>query len=141
MRVDERRAEVFLLYSTGWSQARLARRFGVAQSTISKDIGIEMRARRSRAENVEEEIERIAGVVEGVMVRAWERHNEAADNNISSVAGANYLKIVLDAAERYAALRGFDSLHETKAKNSQTRVIVQIGGTNSTPPIAVGVES
>ena len=142
MTIDERRAETFLLYSTGWEQTRIARRFNVSQTTVSKDIAIEIRKRRARAENIDEEIERVAGVYENVMTRAWNRHNEAADVNITSVAGTNYLRLVLDAAEKYAQLRGLDaSSGVRKTEKSQTRVVVRIGGSSESPQIDVGVES
>ena len=139
---DERRAETFLLYSTGWTQAQIARKMGVAQSTVSTDIKIEMQRRRTRGQNIEDEIERIAGVVENVMTKAWVRHNEAAESNINSVAATNYLKIVLEAADRYAHIRGFDAVRPGgNTPAGKTRVIVQIGGSRESPEIAVGLES
>jgi predicted transcriptional regulator len=141
MTTDDRRAETFLLYSTGWNQAKIARHFGVSQQTVSHDLNIEMRRRRTRAENVEDEIERIAGVVENVMVKAWERHNESAESNINSVAATNYLKIVLEAADRYAVLRGFDAAKSAGPKtDGKTQVIVRIGGQGDQPAIEVGVQ-
>lgn len=140
--LDERRAETLLLYLTGWDQARIARRFGVSPATVSKDIAIELRKRRSRAENIEDEIERVAGIMENVMAKAWARHNEAADVSVTSVAGTNYLRLVLDAAEKYAQLRGLDSSAGTRAvEKGKTRVVVRIGGSNEQPQIDVGVES
>jgi predicted transcriptional regulator len=138
---EDRRAEAFLLHSTGWTQTRIAKYFGVAQATVAKDLGIERQRRSSRAQNIEEEIGRILGVVEGVMVKAWERHNESAESNINSVAATNYLKIVLEAADRYATLSGFDTVKSAKAPQGKTRVIVQIGGSQEQPAIQVGVES
>ncbi len=82
--VQTRRAEEFLLYSTGWTQVRIARHFGLAQSTVQNDLRIEMRRRRTRGENIDDEIERIAGVYENVMAKAWARHEEAAESNINS---------------------------------------------------------
>ncbi len=140
--VDDRRAETFLLYSTGWTQAKLARHFGLSQGTISSDLKIEMQRRRSRAANIDDEIERIAGVIENVMTKAWQRHNESAESNINSVAATNYLKLVMEAAEKYAHLRGFDLPRATSnAPQGKTRVVVQIGGSLDRPEIAVGLES
>lgn len=139
---QDRRAEEFLMYATGWTQTAIAKYFGVAVSTVNKDLKIESRRRADRMANIDEEIERIAGVMEGVISTAWRRHNEAAENNINSVAGSNYLKIVLEAAEKYAHLRGFDIPKVASVPNGgKTRVIVQIGGSGEQPQIAVGVES
>ncbi len=135
-----RRAEAFLLYSIGWKQAQIAERFGVTQATISNDIRAERKNRLSRRDNVEEETERVAGVYEHVMAKAWERHEESANANINSVAGTNYLRIVLDAAEKYAMLRGLDGVKEKSREKGPTRVIVRIGGAEKTPQIDVGVE-
>lgn len=140
--LEERRAETFLLYTTGWQQAQIARRFGISQATVSKDIAIELRRRRTRAENIEDEIERIAGVYEGVMSKAWSRHNEAAEASPTSVAGTNYLRLVMDAAEKVAQIRGIDAGSGTKKQDKgQTRVVVRIGGSSESPQIDVGVES
>lgn len=140
--VADRRAETFMLYSTGWTQSRIAKYFGVSQSTVFNDLQIETRNRRARALNVESEIERIAGVYEAVMTKAWSRHEESAEANINSVASTNYLKLVLEAAGQYASLRGLDSgAGAPTTKDGKTRVIVQIGGSAGRPDIAVGVES
>ncbi len=140
--IDERRAEAFLLFSMGWTQTKIARQIGVSQATVARDLDIEVRRRHSRAQLVEDEIERVAGIVEAVITKAWQRHNEAADNNINSVAGSNYLKLVLDGAEKYAQIRGIESVRSRpEGPKGQTRVIVQIGGQGGTPPIAVGVET
>lgn len=141
MSLDERRAEVFLLYATGLSQAAIARRYGLTQATISKDLAVETQRRRSRAENIEAEIERIAGVYERVMVKSWERHEEAANANINSVAGTTYLKTTMEAAEKYAQIRGLMDRDGTKKKDGPTRVVVRIGGSEVAPQIDVGVES
>jgi len=139
---DDRRAEVFFLHSTGWTQAKLARHFGVVQATISKDLKIEYQRRHTRAENIEEELERIAGVIENVMVKAWDRHNEAFEHNPNGVAASNYLKLVMEAAERYAHIRGLDMPRlGSNSPKGQTRVIVQIGGSAEQPAIQVGVET
>ena len=138
---SDRRAETFLLYSTGWKQSEIARYFHVSQSTVSSDLKFEFSRRRARAQNIEDEIERIVGVVEGVITSAWKRHNAAADAAPGSVAGASYLKIVLEAAEKLAQLRGIDGPKAATVAKGQTRVIVQIGGTPEQPAIQVGVEA
>ncbi len=138
---EDRRAETFLLYSTGWRQASIARRFGVSQATTSKDLKIEFARRHERSKNIEDELERVCGVVENVMSKAWERHNSAFEEKPHSVAASNYLKLVLEAAEKLAHLRGLDAPRAPgNATHGPTRVIVQIGG-NGAPQIAVGVES
>lgn len=138
---EDRRAEAFLLYAAGWTQKAIAERFGVSAMTISKDLGKEARARRSRAQNVEFELERICGVVEHVMVKALDRHNEAADAKIQSLAGSNYLRLVLDAAAKLAQLRGLESDRPAPRGDGKSRVVVTIGGSREEPQIAVGVES
>ncbi len=138
---EERRAEAFLLACAGWSQARIARKFGIAQSTVSHDLRLEAQRRRSRAENVEYEIERMAGVMESVIDKAWRRHDEAFAHNPNGVAASNYLKLVLEAAEKYARLRGLDTATSSSGQRSgPTRVVVRIGGSKEQPEIAVGVE-
>lgn len=139
--VDERRAEEFLLACAGWTQARIARKFGITQSTVSHDLRVEAQRRRTRAENVEYEIERIAGVMESVIDKAWRRHDEAFEHNPNGVAASNYLKLVLEAAEKYAHLRGLDVPTTGSGQRSgPTRVVVRIGGSKEQPEIAVGVE-
>jgi len=137
----ERRAEVFLLCSTGVKQSDIARRMGVSQATVSYDYNQEIKRRRSRGGQIEDELERIAGMVEAVAVTAWKRHQEAVDQNPGSVAGATYLKLVLESAEQYARLRGLDGPHGTSAPKGHARVVVQIGGTNEQPAISVGLEA
>lgn len=138
---EERRAETFLLYSTGWTQVRIAKYFGVAQATVAKDLKIEFQRRHTRAENIDQELERIAGVMEHVIDKAWRRHDEAFEVNPNGVAASNYLKLVLDAAEKYAHLRGLDIPMANERQKGKTRVIVQIGGTHEQPQIAIGMES
>lgn len=139
---EDRRAEVFLLHSLGWTQTRIAQYFGVTQTTISKDLGIEAQRRHTRAENVEQELERVAGVMERIIEKAWARHDEAFMVNPNGVAASNYLKLVLEAAEKYAHIRGLDvPVKGKKTGDGKTRVILQIGATATTPPINIGVEA
>lgn len=139
---EERRAESFLLHSLGWTQARIARFFGVTQATVSKDLSIEAQRRHTRAENLEEELERVAGVYERVMEKAWARHDAAFFANPNGVAATNYLKLVMDAAEKYAHIRGLDAPKAAgNANKGPTRVVVQIGGQGDRPAIQVGVET
>lgn len=139
---EERRAETFLLYSLGWTQVRISRYFGVAQATVAKDLKLEAQRRHSRAENLEDELERVAGVMERVIEKAWARHDEAFFHNPNGVAASNYLKLVLDAAEKYAHIRGIDiPVSKGGGAKGPTRVIVKIGGDALRPEIAVGVET
>jgi len=139
---EDRRAETFLLHSMGWTQTRIAQYFGVTQTTVSKDLDIERQRRHTRAENVEQELERVAGVIERVIEKAWARHDEAFSVNPNGVAASNYLKLVLDGAERYAHIRGLDvPVKGKKTGDGKTRVILQIGATATTPPINIGVEA
>lgn len=138
---EDRRAEVFLLHSMGWTQTRMSEHFGVTQATISKDLGIEQRRRHDRAQNVEEEIGRIAGVMERVVEKAWDAHHEAFAVNPNGVAASNYLKLVVDAAESFAHILGLDiPVKKGKSGDGKTRVIVRIGGQGDQPAIDVGFE-
>lgn len=139
---EDRRAEVFLLHSMGWTQTRIAQYFGVTQATISKDLGIEQQRRHSRAQNIEQELGRIAGVIERVMEKAWARHDEAFANNPNGVAASNYLKLVLDGAEKYAHILGLDvPVQKGNSPQGKTRVVIQLGGSGEKPSITMGVES
>lgn len=138
---EDRRAEAFLLDSMGWTQTRISQYFGVTQATISKDLGIERQRRHTRAQNVEEEIGRVAGVIERVIEKAWARHDQAFAVNPNGVAASNYLKLVLDGAEKYAHILGLDvPVKGQGAAKGPTRVIVRIGGSGETPAIDVGFE-
>ena len=124
----ERRAYAWLQCTQGYTQTAVAEALGVSRQTIHKYINAEAEIRVSRLENSEAELEKLIGQIEAIASRAWSAHRGAPSN---SLAGSNYLRLVLDAAREIARLRGFDALVARRGDSSPTRaqVVVRIGGT------------
>lgn len=122
---DDRKAEAWLLVSTGTSQRQVAERFQVSPSTIRKWTDSYAKARMSRPELVEIEREKMIGQMEAVAHKAWQSLNEVAPN---SMTGPSYLKTVIEAAQVIIKLRGLDVPAERTTGGRETRVIVSFGG-------------
>lgn len=127
---EDLRAEAFLLASTGHTQAQIADRLHRSRATVQKYLRQEAQARRTRAQNVNEELERIAGVYEGVALEAWSAYRGLRGS--TSLAGSNYLRLVLDATEKLARLRGVEA-DSGRGATGKAEIIVRIGGETDTP--------
>jgi transposase-like protein len=122
---DDRHAEAWYLCNTGWSQRKVAERFGVTPTTIRNWLDRYAKERRTRAEDVEYETERLIGQMEAVASKAWESHGRLPDN---SMAGPSYLKTVIEAVQVIARLRGIDGLKKEASGTRSTTVVVRFGG-------------
>jgi len=123
---DDRKAEAWLMVSTGSSQAAAARHFNVSGPTVRKWIDQFAKARMSRPELVEIERERMIGQMESVANAAWKGF-QGVDGN--AMVGPSYLKTVIEAAQVIVKLRGLDIAPERASGGRETRVIVSFGGT------------
>jgi len=137
---EDKRAEAWYLSVTGRTQLEIAAHFGVAPGTIQRWLKQAALERRQRAENVDEEAERIIGTIEAVATEAWKRH-EASD--VDGLSGPNYLRLVLDSMKEIARLRGIDQAISTGGSAGTTTLRVRIGGRDisGTPVIDVGVQT
>ena len=122
---DDRKAEAWLLVSTGTSRREVAKRFGVASTTIRNWTESYARARLSRPELVEIERERMIGQMEAVADKAWAGFN-GVDGN--AMVGPSYLKTIIEAAQVIIKLRGLDVPAERTGGGRETKVIVSFGG-------------
>lgn len=136
---DERHAEAWYLSRSGWSQAAISTRMGVSRKTVQNWLALEMKQRLSRREQVDEELEHIAGTYEAVIARAWEAHRISATSSPNSLAGSNYLRLVVDAAAALAHIKGIDG-PAAKQGDGKMRVVVRIGGADGST-VELGAES
>lgn len=120
---QEKRAEALALSLRGYTNLQISERFGVHRNSISNWLRKARQEYRSRLENADEMIGETIAVYEQVMVEAWKAH-EAVDKD--QLSGANYLRIILDAAEKRVKLAGLDQPDTGAAQ--KTEVVVQIGG-------------
>lgn len=131
---EEKQLEAWHLSITGHSQAEIGRRFGVAASTVGRwldQVGIE---RRSRAENIDRETERIIGMLEAAAGESWQRAQRAGD---SSMAGPSHMKNFIESAKEIARLRGIEPTRGGKEGGAgRVEVVVNIGG-GRTPVVAL----
>ena len=136
--IEEKRMEAWHLSITGHSQAAISRQFGVNRITVARWLDIVGIERRSRAENIERETERIIGTLEAVAGESWRRSRLAGEN---SMAGPSHLKNVIEAAKEIARLRGIEPTKRSEGTTRTTEVIVRIGGRAGEDPqfIDVGV--
>jgi len=134
---DDRKAEAWLLVSTGTSQRQVAERFQVSPTTIRKWTESYARARLSRPELVEIERERMIGQMEAVASKAWEGFNGVLPN---SMTAPSYLKTIIEAAGVIIKLRGLDVPAERNTGGRETRVIVSFGGTPVNREQAGGIQ-
>ena len=134
---DDRKAEAWLLVSTGTSQRQVAERFGVSSTTIRKWTESYARARLSRPELVEIERERMIGQMEAVAQKAWGGFENVAPN---SMTAPSYLKTIIEAAQVIIKLRGLDVAPERAQGGRETRVIVSFGGTPVNREQAGGIQ-
>lgn len=126
-----RSAEAWRLVARGWSQADVARKFGISRQAVNQSITREARRHLSRQAQSEAELEKIIAVLEAVVSESWNKHEISFAKNPSSLAGSNYLRLVLDAAREIARLRGFDALAGSSSgggKVGKVEVVVKIGG-------------
>jgi transposase-like protein len=122
---DDRRADAWHRYMTGTTMRSIAKDYDVSPQTISNWIKGYAMARRTRAENVEVETERIVGVLEEVIVEAWVSKQKLPAN---SMAGPSYLKTIVEAAQVVARLRGIDAPKDGAASGARaTQVVVNFG--------------
>lgn len=133
---DVRHAEAWYLVATGHTQTDVAKTMGVTRQTIANWLKSESLRRRSRVENIDEEAERLVGILEGVVAEAWKSHRRAGEN---SMAGPSYLKTVLDGVKEIASLRGLDRRPTDDGAGKKTEIIVRIGGGPSAYPDAIEV--
>lgn len=144
--LEDKHAECWLLAATGVRQLELAERYGVSRATIQNWLKKANLEYRTRAANVDEERERIAGTVEAVLADAYSAHRAAlrSKGGAASLAGSNYLRLVLDAARDLAHIRGIEPSRAPDAGGKGvTEVVVRMGGTagggRTMPTLEVGV--
>lgn len=127
---EERRIEAWRLRARGRTISSIGRDLGVSRTSIQGYLDLEAKKRLSRMANADIELERIAGVVEGVMEESFRRHEQAFDKGESSLAASNYLRLVLDSARELARLRGLDALLIRRGDTGPTKaeIVVRIGG-------------
>lgn len=140
---EDNHAECWLLAATGVRQLELAERYGVSRATIQNWLKKANAEYRTRAANIDEERERIAGTVEAVLRDAYAAHKAAPGN---SLAGSNYLRLVLDAARDLAHIRGIEPSRAPEGNGKGvTEVVVRMGGTagggRGMPTLEVGVRN
>jgi hypothetical protein len=136
---QERRLEAWHLSITGHSQRAIGKMFGVGPTTIGRwldQVGVD---RRTRAENIELETERIIGTLEAVAMKSWQVAEElSGSDKVNSMAIPSHLKNVIEAAREIARLRGIEPTRRSEQPGFKaTEVIVRIGGTRDSPPIDV----
>ena len=115
-----------MLLTTGMSQRDVAKHFEVSTTTIRKWTDAWGRSRRSRADDIELEREKMIGQMEAVANRAWTGVNSVAAN---SMTGPSYLKTIIEAAQVIIKLRGLDLPVTREGGGRQTTVVVRFGGT------------
>ena len=130
---EEKRDEAWLLSVQGWSMAKIGRRFGVGPTSVGRWLDRVGQDRRSRAENIERETERIIGVLEAVAAKSWELADR--DAGPGSMAPASHLKNVIESAKEIARLRGIEGTRRDSGGIKVTEVIVNIGGAADRPPV------
>ena len=123
---DDRKAEAWLLVSTGTSQRQVAERLGLSTTTIRKWTDSYARARLSRADLVDIERERMIGQMEAVAGKAWEGFGSVLPN---SMTAPSYLKTIIEAAQVIIKLRGLDVPAERQGGGRETKIVVSFGGT------------
>ncbi len=133
---EERQAEAWYLNSIGHSTREIAGAMGASLAQVRTWIRKEGQSRRSHLENIDEQVDRLVGALEGVVLDAWGSKRRLPDN---SMAGPQYLKTVIDAVREIARLRGLDA-PRGPMQSKKTEVVVRIGGEGTIPgAIDVGV--
>lgn len=133
---DERQAEAWYLVNvTGQSQTSVAKQLGTTQPTISRWLKAHSKTLSTRAEDTEEQREKLISIIEKATYRAFERHEETSAVNQT---GPAYLKLVMEGAEKIARLRGIDtSVSSGGGRGGPIEVVVSIGGSEG--PVKMGV--
>lgn len=134
--VEEKRLEAWHLSTAEhFSMAKIARRFGVGPSTIGRWLDEVAKDRRSRAENIERETERLIAMHEAVAAKSWELAVTSSEMSPTTMAAPSHLKNVTEAAKEIARLRGIEGTRRESGGRTVTEVIVHIGGVASRPPV------
>lgn len=141
---ENKRLEAWYLSATGASQAAIARVFGVTPSTVGRWLDKVGAERRSRAENIERETERILGMLEAAAADSYAAFRQVRESAPASMAGPSHMKNFLEAVKEMARLRGIEPTTNAGAAGPKvTQVVVRIGGVppgSTTPAIDVGAE-
>ena len=132
---EEKRDEAWLLSVQGWSMAKIGRRFGVGPTSVGRWLDRVGQDRRSRAENIERETERIIAMHEAVAAKSWELADAAAEHSPTNMAAPSHLKNVIESAKEIARLRGIEGTRRDSGGIKVTEVIVNIGGAADRPPV------
>lgn len=134
---EAKRLEAWHLHITGHSLSAIGRMFDVGPTTIGRwidKVGVE---RRSRAENIELETERIIALLETAAMDSYKAFGQVMSFNEQSMAAPSHMKNVMEAAIQIARLRGIAPTVRESAGVKATEVVVRIGGTRDSPPIDV----
>lgn len=124
----ERRAEAWMMHATGSTMTAIGNALGVSRQRAGVIIKEENARRRGMVADIDAEAERLIGQLEAVATKAWESQRAAGTQ---SMAGPQYLRVIVDAVKEIARFRGIEAPKGTPGTgNSRTEVIVRIGGTS-----------
>lgn len=126
---DEKRLEAWhMSVVLGHSQVAIGKVLGVGPTTVGRWLDVVGAERRSRAENIERETERIIGTLEAALVDSYDAFRDSRAHSPTTMAAPSHMKNVMEAAKEIARLRGIEPTRKSSGGIHATEVIVNIGG-------------